>query len=302
MTSDSPVSKLIWSFAEHRLSRDRIPLLMGILNVTPDSFSDGGKYNTPDAAVERGLQLVEDGADVLDVGGESTRPGAESVSCTEELRRTIPVVEHLVRQVRVPISIDTTKAEVARQALGVGATIVNDISGLTFDPKMLSVCRNSAAGVCLMHIQGTPQTMQANPQYTNVVAEVCESLERLMTRCVDAGIEPERICLDPGIGFGKAAHHNIELLSAVGTMRQRLGRPLLIGHSRKKFLSKLLGRRVEELISGTVGVSIALAGQGADILRVHDVRAVRDALIAWSAVNDGLFVRPLSSPESRSAC
>lgn len=277
---------LIWNCGRRMLCRNRLPLLMGILNVTPDSFSDGGRHATTDTAVEHGLRLAADGADIIDVGGESTRPGSLPAALEEELARTLPVIERLVPRVAVPISIDTTKAEVARRAMAAGATIVNDISGLTFDPDMLEVCRNTDAGICLMHIHGTPQNMQDDPQYADVVAEVVQFLQDQLQRCVETGISASRICLDPGIGFGKTAEHNLRLLRAVPDIRSQLRRPLLIGHSRKRFLSKILGRAVEERLAGTIGVSIALAELGADVLRVHDVCAVRDALVAWSALSD----------------
>jgi dihydropteroate synthase len=276
-----------WSLRTRDLTRQQLPLLMGILNVTPDSFSDGGQFTVVDRAVEQGLKLAADGASMIDVGGESTRPGAEPVDLDEELRRTIPIIRALVTQLAVPISIDTTKAEVARQALEAGAQIVNDVSGLTFDPEMLKVCRQFDAGICLMHIQGTPQTMQQNPQYSDVVTEVIEFLHTQVDRCLMAGIPAERMCVDPGIGFGKTAEHNLALLTSVARMQRDLQRPVLIGHSRKRFLAKLLGRSVEERLAGTVGVSIALAEQGCDVLRVHDVREVRDALLAWDTIRAG---------------
>ncbi|REJ91197.1 MAG: dihydropteroate synthase [Planctomycetota bacterium] len=256
---------------------------MGIVNVTPDSFSDGGRWLDPNDAVSQALQLVEDGADILDIGGESTRPGADPVSQSDELRRVIPVIQRLADRTDVPLSVDTTKAEVARQALAAGATIVNDISGLTFDREMTQVCADSDCGVICMHIRGTPQTMQDDPQYENVVVEVRDHLRARLNRLVAAGIEQERIVLDPGIGFGKTAGHNLELLSSIGTLRE-LGRPILIGHSRKRFLKKLLGREIDERQSGTIGVAIAAAAQHADILRIHDVRSVKDALLAWHAI------------------
>ncbi|MBC7819789.1 MAG: dihydropteroate synthase, partial [Planctomycetaceae bacterium] len=227
--------------------------------------------------------LVDEGADILDIGGESTRPGATPVSMEDELRRVVPVVRELARQTRVPISIDTSKAEVARQCLDAGAVIVNDISGLTFDADMPRVCRESTCGVIVMHIQGTPQTMQLNPRYDDVVADVCRYFSLRLDELEAAGIARERIVLDPGIGFGKTAEHNLELLSHIAEFH-RLGQPVLIGHSRKRFLKKVLGREVEERNSGTLGVSLALAAQGTDILRVHDVRATRDALLAWHTV------------------
>lgn len=276
-----------WQFASRRFELGRFPLLMGIVNVTPDSFSDGGAWFSTEAAVERALQLAAEGADLLDIGGESTRPGAEPVPVDEELARVLPVVERLAAQATVPISIDTTKSEVARAALQAGASIVNDISGLTFDPQMPSVCRESDAGVVCMHIQGTPKTMQQNPQYENVVREICEYFEQRLAALEAAGIPRERIVLDPGIGFGKTADHNLEILSSIAAFRA-LGRPVLIGHSRKRFLKKILGRPLDEQSFGTVGVSLALALQPVDILRVHDVRATRDALLAFHAITSRL--------------
>ena len=275
------VTSLAWDCRGTVLEAGRIPLLMGILNVTPDSFSDGGEHDSVEAAVRHGLKLVSDGADVIDIGGESSRPGAAVVDTDEELRRTIPVIKRLARQVAVPISIDTTKAIVAEEAIAAGAKIVNDISGLTFDNRMLNVCRGTGVGICVMHILGTPQTMQQAPVYTDVLGEVTQYLRRCLSRCNDAGIPMERLCVDPGIGFGKTADHNLRLLQSVAEMKQSLGRPVLIGHSRKRFLAKLLGRPIEERLAGTLGVSVALAQSGTDILRVHDVAAVRDALLAW---------------------
>ncbi len=273
----------IWSVGSQQWNLTGQTKLMGIVNVTPDSFSDGGQFDSVTAAVEYALRLAEEGADILDVGGESTRPGATPVPLEEELRRVVPVVRELARQSRVPISIDTYKAEVARQCLEAGAVIVNDISGLTFDADMPCVCRESSCGVIVMHIQGTPQTMQLEPQYADVVAEVCGHFSQRLDALETAGIARERIMLDPGIGFGKTAEHNLQLLSHIAELHE-LGRPILIGHSRKRFLKKLLGREVEERHAGTLGVSIALASQGTEILRVHDVKATRDALLAWQTV------------------
>lgn len=286
MSPPEPKSRYPWQVGGDPFSWSELPTLMGIVNVTPDSFSDGGSWVDADRAVEHALSLVEQGAGILDIGGESTRPGADPVSVDEELRRVLPVVEKLASRTDVPISIDTTKAEVARQTLAAGAKIVNDISGLTFDPDMPSVCAEQHAAVICMHIQGTPQTMQANPSYENVVRDVMKFLDQRMEVLLSAGIPRERIVLDPGIGFGKTAMHNLELLSNISKLRS-LGRPLLIGHSRKRFLKAILGRTVEERSSGTLGVSIALAAQGADILRVHDVAAVRDALLAWHTITTG---------------
>ncbi|MBI1314852.1 dihydropteroate synthase [bacterium] len=253
---------------------------MGIVNVTPDSFSDGGQFLAQGAAVRHALQLVADGADILDIGGESTRPGAERVSIDEELRRVVGVIAELRPQTERLISIDTTRAEVAREALAAGADIVNDISGLTFDLAMTDVCAGSDCGVIAMHILGTPQTMQNDPQYDNVVVDVTAWLQQRLDDLTRQGIAAERVALDPGIGFGKTAEHNVELLAHISTLRS-LGRPVLIGHSRKRFLAKVLGRPVEERSAGTLGVAIAAADQHADLLRIHDVRSTRDALLAW---------------------
>ena len=272
-----------WCWKGAGVELGRLPVLMGIVNVTPDSFSDGGCYFCVDSAVEQGLRLVDEGAGILDVGGESTRPGAEPVDESEELRRVLPVVERLARKVDVPISIDTMKSVVAGRAIDAGATIVNDISGLRFDPQMLSICVRHDVGVVCMHMQGTPQTMQQNPHYQNVVQEIADYFSERLSFLEQAGISRQRIVLDPGIGFGKTAEHNLTILAHVDAFRS-LGRPVLIGHSRKRFLEKVLGRTVDERTFGTVGVSVALAAQGVGILRVHDVLAVRDALLAWQAV------------------
>jgi len=280
MIGDS--AQYVWKFPGFDRQLGERPLLMGILNTTPDSFSDGGKYILTDRAVEHGLQLVAEGADILDVGGESTRPGATPVSLDEELRRVIPVIERLAGLVKVPISIDTFKAEVAERAIRSGARIVNDISGLRFDERMVEVCVKNPCGVICMHIQGTPQTMQIGPHYHDVVTELCEDFVIRLQALEQAGIPRERIVIDPGVGFGKTAQHNLEILSNIARFRQ-LGRPVLIGHSRKRFLQKLLGEAIDERLFGTVGVSISLAQQHVDLLRIHDVAANRDALSAWRA-------------------
>ncbi len=272
----------LWAWGGREYWLGEFPWLMGIVNVTPDSFSDGGRFLDPKAAVEHGLRLVEEGADILDVGGESTRPGAEPVSAEEELRRVIPVIQRLAEQTTVPISVDTTKSVVAREAIQAGARIVNDISALRFDPRMVDVCAESDVGVVCMHIQGTPKTMQRRPHYELLGRDLLEYFRDLRRRL--AGRLPEqRVVFDPGIGFGKTVEHNLALLANVRWLRS-LGRPVLVGHSRKQFLHALLNRPVEERVWGTVGVSVALAAQRVDILRVHDVKAVRDALVAWRAV------------------
>lgn len=258
---------------------------MGIVNVTPDSFSDGGQFGGVDDAVCHALSLAADGADILDIGGESTRPGADPVGEAEEIDRTVPVITALAKQTDCPISIDTTKAAVARAAIDAGACIINDVSGLTFDPDMVTAAAATNAGICCMHIKGTPQTMQDDPRYDDVVADVISFLSNRMDVLEAAGIARDRIMLDPGIGFGKTAQHNLSLLRAIDRFHA-LGRPVLIGHSRKRFLKKVLGRDVEERVAGTIGVSIALAERGTDVLRVHDVRAVADALTAWQTVRE----------------
>lgn len=272
-----------WKVAGAEIEFGDLPLMMGIINVTPDSFSDGGKFIASEAALEQAKKLVDEGADLLDIGGESTRPGSEQVVLEEELRRTVPAIEKIAAKLDVPISIDTTKAEVARQALRAGACIVNDISGLTFDAEMRTVCAESGAGVVCMHIQGTPQTMQDNPTYEDVVHDIRVWLRERVAALTAVGISEEQIVLDPGIGFGKTAEHNLEILSHVKEL-QAIGFPLLVGHSRKRFLGAILDRPLDERTFGTVGVSVALAAQGAEIIRVHDVAASRDAIVAYRAV------------------
>lgn len=275
-----------WEFCAGHLDFQRSRGVMGIVNLTPDSFSDGGRFLDPDHAVARAMTLLREGADVLDFGGESTRPGAEPISVEEELARVIPVVARLAQETSVPISVDTTKAVVARKALEAGAVIVNDISGLQFDPEMVPVCRDFQAGVICMHIQGTPQTMQDNPEYQDVVADVAQYFRERIEVLVDGGISLQRIMLDPGIGFGKTADHNLELLAGLPQL-SAVGRPLLIGHSRKRFIQKLVGRPVDERLFGTIGVSLAALHGGASMVRVHDVQATRDAWVAFEAVQQG---------------
>ena len=259
------------------------PLLMGIVNTTPDSFSDGGQYFEPAAAIARGLQLAEHGADLLDVGGESTRPYSQPVSAADELRRALPVVQALSEQTRVPVSIDTSKAAVAAEAIAAGAEIINDVTGLQGDPAMLQIARETAAGVCVMHMQGTPQTMQNNPQYGDVVEDVGLYLRQRRDALIAAGLDARKICLDPGIGFGKTHEHNLTLLAHCGRYHA-WGCPLLVGHSRKGFIGKVLGDQQADRTAATVGIALALARQGIQILRVHDVLPVRQALLLFDAV------------------
>jgi len=272
----------VWQLRTRTLRLGRRPLLMGIVNVTPDSFSDGGKFFDPSSAIDHALQLVADGADLLDIGGESTRPYADPVGTEEELDRVAPVIEALARQTDVRLSIDTTKAKVASAAAAHGAEIINDISGLTADPAMIEVARQTKMGVCAMHMRGTPQTMQDDPRYDDVVSEILEYLRQRRDVLLAAGIDAERICLDPGIGFGKTHQHNLTLMANCDRFHQ-LGCPLLVGHSRKGFLGKLLGDKQADRTSATVGGALALAAQGVQIIRVHDVRPVREALLAFEA-------------------
>jgi len=256
---------------------------MGIVNVTPDSFSDGGRFQDCDAAVEHALQLVEDGADLIDVGGESTRPYATPVPLNEELDRVLPVVESVCRQTTVPVSIDTTKAGVAAAAVAVGAQIINDVSGATADREMVPVIVRTEVGVCVMHMQGTPQTMQDDPCYGKVTDDIRAYLGRRRDALAAAGVATDRICLDPGIGFGKTHRHNLTLLCDCARLH-RLGCPLLVGHSRKATIAWVLGDRRADRTAGTIGAALALAREGVQILRVHDVRPVREAWRLFQAV------------------
>jgi dihydropteroate synthase len=276
-----PARAARWRLRTRELLLPRRPLLMGIVNVTPDSFSDGGRFYSPQAALEQALRLEGEGADLVDLGGESTRPYAEIVSPDEELRRVLPVIEAVCVRVRVPVSIDTSKPTVARAALAVGVEIINDVTGLR-DPAMVAVAAESGAGVCAMHMRGTPQTMQDDPQYDDVVRDVLVYLRGRRDALEAAGVELARIALDPGIGFGKTHQHNLDLLAACGRLHE-LGCPLLVGHSRKGFIGKVLGDKEADRTQGTVGTALALAGQGVQILRVHDVRAVREALLLFEA-------------------
>ncbi|MEZ0245125.1 MAG: dihydropteroate synthase [Methylophilaceae bacterium] len=258
------------------------PRVMGIVNVTPDSFSDGGKFAVAELAVAHGMELVGQGADILDVGGESTRPGATPVPLDEELRRVIPVIEALAVKSRVPISIDTYKPEVMKAAIAAGASIVNDVFALQ-QPGALEAVAASNAGVCLMHSQGTPQTMQLDPQYQDVVREVHDFLRDRMAACEEHGIGRERIVLDPGFGFGKRSMHNITLLRELKILCE-LGQPLLIGLSRKSVLGQLTGNDVDARLHASLSAAVISAMNGARIVRVHDVKATVDALRIVTAV------------------
>jgi dihydropteroate synthase len=256
--------------------------LMGVVNVTPDSFSDGGLYLDPEAAVAHGRELAAAGAEILDVGGESTRPGAEAVPEDEELRRVVPVIEGLVAT-EVQVSVDTSKAAVAGAAIDAGATIVNDVTALQGDPEMAALCAERGATVVLMHMRGKPQTMQDDPRYDDVVTEVRAFLAERLQAAVAAGVAEEDVWLDPGIGFGKTAAHNLELLRRLGELRD-LGRPLVIGTSRKSFIGRVDGSAAGERLGGTIASSVLAAAEGAEVLRVHDVAEVRQALAVATAI------------------
>jgi dihydropteroate synthase len=281
-----------WQIARRCLALPRRPLVMGILNVTPDSFSDGGSFIATNAAIERGLAIEAEGADILDIGGESTRPYSESVDQPTELARVMPVIEALAPRLSIPISIDTSKAAVARAAMDAGAEIINDVTGLAGDREMLTVARRSAAGVCIMHMQGTPQTMQDNPSYADVVEDILVYLRQRRDDLVREGIKRARIALDPGVGFGKTHEHNLALVANAWRFHE-LGCPVLVGHSRKGFLAKIIGDSSADRTAATVGASIALGVQGVQVVRVHDVAAVRQALAAFEA--GGGFTHGFSS-------
>lgn len=261
----------------YRIPLDR-PLIMGIINATPDSFSGDGVAFDLARAVEQARAFVADGADILDIGGESTRPGAAPVEAEEEIRRVVPVIEAL-RDLKVPLSIDTFKPEVMRAALAAGATLINDINALRA-PGAVEVAAASDAGICLMHMQGTPQTMQDNPVYEDVIAEVKAFLYERVEACRAAGIGRERIVIDPGFGFGKTSEHNLELLRGLDRF-VATGYPVLVGLSRKSVLGRLTGRKVTERVAASVAAAIAAVARGASIVRVHDVAATRDALAVW---------------------
>ncbi len=271
-----------WRLRTRLLPLGSLPILMGIVNVTPDSFSDGGLWYDQQAAIEQALRLVAAGAHILDIGGESTRPYATPVSVDEELGRVMPVLEALRARVETPLSIDTSKARVAREALAVGVEIINDISGLTADASMVDLAVESGAGICAMHMQGTPRTMQDAPTYVDVVGEIHDYLRQRRDHLLEVGIAPDRICLDPGIGFGKTHHHNLTLLANCHRYHD-LGCPLLVGHSRKGFIGKVLGDPDADRIAGSVGVALALATQGVQVLRVHDVAQTYQALCLFAA-------------------
>ncbi|HEX2205921.1 MAG TPA: dihydropteroate synthase [Longimicrobium sp.] len=273
-----------WRLRGHTLDLDARPRVVGVLNVTPDSFSDGGRFRDAGPALARARALVAEGADVLDVGGESTRPGAGEVGADEETARVLPVVRAIKAELSVPVSVDTRKAAVAREVLAAGADAVNDVSGLA-DPEMAGVVAATDAGLVLMHMRGTPETMQTLTDYDDVAEDVAAELEGPMARAAAAGIGAERIVVDPGVGFAKTAAQNLALIAGVGALARRLGRPVLLGPSRKAFIGHILGGvPAEARDAGTVGACVAGLLCGARLFRVHEVRAAREALLVADAV------------------
>jgi dihydropteroate synthase len=268
---------------QHQFEFPRSPVLMGIVNVTPDSFSDGGRFLDSGRAVEHALQLAAEGAEILDIGGESTRPGAASVSVSDELARVIPVIQALARQTDRTISIDTQKPEVAEAAVAAGAAIINDIAAHRTDPAMWESVARTGAGYICMHMQGTPQTMQESPHYADVVTEVREFFEDRLQRLIAVGVRPEQVALDVGIGFGKTVEHNVALLAAISSF-QMLGRPLVLGVSRKSFIGKLAGSLTDDRLAGSIAATMMAVHDGVQIVRTHDVAATRQALQVVTAI------------------
>ena len=262
-----------------------LPCIMGILNITPDSFSDGGRFQHLEVAVTHAHEMAAAGAAIIDVGGESTRPGSELVGLDEELRRVLPVIERLHEEVPVPISIDTMKAEVARQALAAGAVLVNDVTALRNDPEMVEVVAQTGCAVCLMHMVGEPKTMQEDPRYGDVVAEVTAFLEERLVWATGRGVREEQIMIDPGIGFGKTVEHNLLLIKHLDRL-VALGRPVVLGSSRKRFLGAILGVEPGERMAGTAATTALGAAAGAAVFRVHDVRSNLEALRVATAVRN----------------
>ena len=277
------------SFKNFSLDLSRKTHVMGILNVTPDSFTDGGIFFRKDSAIEHGLRMVEEGADIIDIGGESTRPGSDPVEFEEEIRRTIPVIEELAKRISVPISIDTYKADVAKRALDAGASMVNDISGLRFDPEMAGVVAEYRAPVVVMHIRGTPKNMQVNPEYEALIPEIIDYLRISMRLAVDAGVGEDMIIIDPGIGFGKTFEHNLQILKNLHEFTL-LEKPLLIGPSRKAFIEKILGNApTSERIEGTAAAVAISIMNGANIIRVHDVKEMVKVSKVADAIKRGVI-------------
>lgn len=263
-------NRFIWRAGPYVLDCRARTLVMGIVNVTPDSFSDGGRFFDPEVAVGKGIEMVRDGADIVDVGGESTRPGSDPVSVEDEQARVLPVIKRLAAEVEVPISVDTRKHEVAEAAVDVGATIVNDVTAGS-DPDMFRVVRERDVGMVLMHMKGEPRTMQESPRYDDVVREVHDYLDSRVLAAIDAGVVWDRLCIDPGLGFGKTTDHSLRLMKETETLLD-LGRPVLVGPSRKSFVGDVLGTEIGERVEGTAGAVAYMVAMGAHIVRVHDVK------------------------------
>ena len=274
---------MIFRARQFQITFPRPALVMGIVNVTPDSFSDGGKFRAEDDAVSHALDLVQQGAELLDIGGESTRPGAEPVSEVEELRRVIPVIERLAAQVKVPISIDTMKPSVARAALAAGASLVNDVAAHRSDEAMWRVVAETGAGYVAMHMQGLPQTMQAQPTYSDVTREVADFFHERMQRLNAAGVDADQVVFDVGIGFGKTLEHNLQLLAAMRSFT-KLGRPLLLGVSRKSFIGALTGAGIEERVAGSLACTCLAVEAGVQIIRTHDMAETVQAVRVTEAI------------------
>ncbi len=292
--SGHPAPSEQWFFAKgHKIDCRTRPLIMGVVNITADSFYDGGRYLKPDRAIAHAMELVGQGADLIDIGGESTRPGSQFISEQDELDRVLPVVEELARRISIPISVDTTKSRVAQCALEYGASIINDVSAMTQDSAMASVIARSGAAVVLMHMQGTPQTMQLAPSYADVVGEVIQFLDARVQDAIRAGIARTNIVLDPGFGFGKLMFHNLELLRRLSSLLT-LNRPLLVGLSRKAFIGTIIDKSVEHREWGTAAAIALAVDRGARIIRVHDVAMMMDvvkmaaaASRSWSSHGEG---------------
>ena len=280
----TPLFRLSWS--GYTLDLSRRTHVMGVINVTPDSFSDGGQFFEKERAVEQALQLASDGADLIDIGGESTRPYSKGISADEEMSRVIPVIEALKKELGVPISIDTLKAQVAREALRWGASMVNDISALRSDPEMTSVVAETGVPVILMHMKGTPADMQVNPTYDDVAAEIIGFLRKAMDQAVSRGVRRDRIIVDPGIGFGKTSDHNLEIIRGLGRF-QCLEAPILVGSSRKAFIGRILEKKAHERDTGTMATVAAAVMNGAHLVRVHNVKQAVETVKVIDAIKRG---------------
>ncbi|MBI3398364.1 MAG: dihydropteroate synthase [Deltaproteobacteria bacterium] len=278
--------EIIFEVRKQKMLLKKQALIMGILNVTPDSFYDGEYYFKKGNAIKKALQMVEDGADIIDVGGESSRPGSKPVALEEELKRVLPVVKEIAKRSDILISVDTTKAAVAQQAIDAGADIINDISALRFDPKMASVCARNKTGVILMHMRGTPATMQMDTQYNDIISDIFNYLEERVSFAVKGGIKRERIAIDPGIGFGKSPDDNLKLIYKLSEFKS-IGRPIALGTSRKSFIGKALGLEAKDRLEGTLATVAAGILNGAHIVRAHDVKETRKVADMVAAIKNG---------------